>query len=151
MSSAFLTQVTAAFALTLGYASAQASYGNSTTPSSSITFPDPTGVSTQFSTKTYNASLASTRLPNTDYSNEQLAFLWDQVGPVVTGPVTTTVSPTPEPSAYPNPGQALHPYIPSYVSNLSTHDLPTDFTWGVAASAYQIEVRLGSNLEKRSQ
>lgn len=30
-------------------------------------------------TKSFNASAATTGLPNKDYSNERLAFLWNQV------------------------------------------------------------------------
>nr|OQO23441.1 hypothetical protein B0A51_07745 [Rachicladosporium sp. CCFEE 5018] len=117
-------------------------YGNATTSAavnSSITFVNPTGVSTTYSTKSFDPSLASTQLPNDDFSNERLAFLWNQVGPIATGPVTTTVSPTPEPTAYGNPSNGLHPYVPSYVGNLSGEHLPSDFIWGVASSAYQIE------------
>lgn len=122
--------------LILGTALAQ-----SNSSADSISFPDPTGVSTSYSSTTYNASAASTTLANDDFSDERLAFLWNQVGPVETGPVTTTVEPTPEPSVYPNPAGGFHPYIPSYISNLSTHSLPEGFAWGVASSAYQIEVR----------
>jgi len=61
----------------------------------------PTITSAAYSTTTFNYSAASTYLPLTDFSNEQLAFLWDQVGPIEYAEVTTTVSPTPEPSAYP--------------------------------------------------
>jgi hypothetical protein len=39
-----------------------------------------------------------------------LALLWDQIGPISTGPITTTVSPTPEPTAYPRPG-GFHPQV----------------------------------------
>lgn len=117
---------------------ANGQYLNAT--SGALSYPDPTGVSTTYSTKTYNASLASTYLAQTDFSNERLAFLWDQVGPVVTGPITTTVSPTPEPSRYASPG-IFHPYVPSYESNLTNAKLPANFVWGVASSSYQVEVR----------
>jgi hypothetical protein len=105
-----------------------------------ISFPDPTGVSTTYSSTTYNASAATTTLANDDFSDERLAFLWNQVGPVATGPVTETVEPTPEPSAYGNPSGGFHPYIPSYDTNLSAASLPEGFSWGVASSAFQIEV-----------
>lgn len=106
-----------------------------------ISFPDPTGVSTAYSSTTYNISAASTTLANDDYSDERLDFLWKQVGPISTGPVTETAEPTPEPSAYGNPSNGYHPYIPSYAGNLSEALLPEGFAWGVASSAFQIEVR----------
>lgn len=113
-------------------------YANTTTKPT-ISYLDPTGVSTSYATTTYNQSLASTYLPQTDFSNERLALLWDQVGPVVTGPITTTVSPTSEPSKYASPGM-FHPYVPSYESDLANARLPENFIWGVASSAYQVEV-----------
>jgi hypothetical protein len=119
----------------LGYAFAQ-----SGSTAGGISFPDPTGVSTTYSSTTYNASAATTTLANDDFSDERLAFLWNQVGPVATGPVTETVSPTPEPSTYGNPSGGFHPYIPSYDSNLTAASLPEGFSWGVASSAFQIEV-----------
>lgn len=103
--------------------------------SSTITFPS----TTAYSTKSYNFALASTYLPNNDFSNEQLAFLWDQVGIISTGAVHTTVTPTPEPSSFPRPGY-LHPMVPSYISNLSAAELPADFKFGVAGAAFQVEV-----------
>lgn len=107
---------------------------------SGVTFPEPTGVSTTYSSTTYDASAASTTLANDDFSDERLAFLWNQVGPIATGPVTETVEPTPEPSSYGNPSGGFHPYIPSYDTNLSAASLPGGFSWGVASSAFQIEV-----------
>jgi hypothetical protein len=119
----------------LGHAFAQ-----SGSVSGSISFPDPTGVSTTYSSTTYDVSAATTTLANDDYSDERLAFLWNQVGPIATGPVTETVEPTPEPSSYGNPSGGFHPYIPSYETNLSAASLPAGFSWGVASSAFQIEV-----------
>ena len=118
-----------------------AQYGNATASAnaSTISFHDPTGVSTTFATKSFNYSLASTYSVQTDFSNERLAALWQQVGPIAAGPVTTTVSPTPESSPLARPG-VMHPYIPSYEANLSNAKLPENFIWGVASSAYQIEV-----------
>ena len=115
-------------------------HAQSGTSAGGISFPDPTGVSTTYSSTTYNASAATTTLANDDFSDERLAFLWNQVGPVATGPVTETVEPTPEPSAYGNPSGGFHPYISSYDTNLSAASLPEDFSWGVASSAFQIEV-----------
>ena len=105
-----------------------------------VSFPDPTGVSTTYSSNTYDISAATTTLANDDFSDERLAFLWNQVGPVATGPVTDTVEPTPEPSAYGSPSGGFHPYIPTYDTNLSAASLPEGFSWGVASSAFQIEV-----------
>lgn len=121
--------------------SADGQLTNATTTSGSglLTYANPTGVSTTYTTTSYNYSLASTYLPQVDFSDERLAFLWDQVGPVATGSLTTTVSPTPEPSRYASPG-IFHPYVPSYESGLNDAKLPEGFLWGVASSAYQVEV-----------
>jgi beta-glucosidase len=77
--------------------------GNSVT--SSPSYPSPSGYSTQV----YNVSAATTILTY-NYTNEELAMLWNQIGQVAIGPITTTVSPTPEPSAYPRPG-SFHPQV----------------------------------------
>lgn len=71
----------------------------------SVSFPVPSG----YSIKVYNVSAATTTIKY-HYSNEELALLWDQVGPISVGPITTTVSPTPEPSSYPRPGR-YHPQV----------------------------------------
>jgi hypothetical protein len=130
-----------ALAHILDYALAQ-----SGSNSAGISFPDPTGVSTTYSSTTYNASAATTTLANDDFSDERLAFLWNQVGPVATGPLTETVEPTPEPSTYGSPSGGFHPYIPSYDLNLTAASLPEGFSWGVASSAFQIEVKASLNL-----
>lgn len=44
------------------------------------------GVPTGYSTKVYNVSAATTTL-SYNYSNEELALLWDQVGPISVGPI----------------------------------------------------------------
>ena len=113
-----------------------------------VTFPPASG----YSTKVYNVSAAMTTL-SYSYSNEELAMLWNQVGKIAIGPITTTVSPTPEPSAYPRPGP-LHPQVtspgsflasliseqsPTYNANLNAAKLPDNFIWGLASSAYQVE------------
>ncbi|OWP05286.1 hypothetical protein B2J93_8028 [Marssonina coronariae] len=90
-----------------------------------------------YSSKVYNVAAATTTITY-DYSDEQLAMLWNQVGKVKVGPITTTVTPTPEPTAYPRPG-ALHPMVPSYEPSVADAKLPEGFVWGFAASAYQIE------------
>lgn len=94
-----------------------------------------------YMTKIYNASFVPTSTRRNDgFSDDELAFLWHQVGPISVGPVTTTVSPTLEPSAFPQPGSGgLHQFVPSYDANLAGLKLPKGFTWGVASSAYQIE------------
>ncbi|KAK4540488.1 hypothetical protein LTR36_009126 [Oleoguttula mirabilis] len=98
----------------------------------------PTITSASYTTTTFNYSAASTYLPLTDFSNEQLAFLWDQVGPIVTAAINTTVSPTPEPTSYPKPGW-VHPLVPAYVPEVADAVLPDDFLWGVASAAFQVE------------
>ncbi|KAI9647404.1 hypothetical protein NHQ30_003789 [Ciborinia camelliae] len=90
-----------------------------------------------YSTKVYNVSAATTTITY-QYTNEELAMLWNQVGHIAVGPITTTVEPMPEPSSYPRPG-IFHPLIPTYDTFLNNQTLPDDFIWGLAASAYQIE------------
>ncbi|KAL7270308.1 hypothetical protein RUND412_006994 [Rhizina undulata] len=98
-----------------------------------------TGTPTKsYPTVSFNASAGATYITNTDYSNEQLAFLWNQVGPISTHPIiTATVEPTPEPSLA-RPG-FFHPLVSSTFSSLSSLKLPANFAWGFAASAYQFE------------
>ncbi|THV47149.1 hypothetical protein BGAL_0331g00070 [Botrytis galanthina] len=98
----------------------------------------PTATATNtWSTKVYNVSAATTTLTY-EYTNEELAMLWNQVGSIAVGPITTTVEPTPEPSSYPRPG-LFHPLVPTYDTSLNNQSLPDDFIWGLAASSYQIE------------
>ena len=68
-------------------------------------FSQPAG----YETKVYNNSAATTTLAYA-YTDEELAMLWNQVGSIEVGPITTTVSPTPEPSTYPSPG-TFHPLV----------------------------------------
>jgi len=80
--------------------------GNSSAPApTSVTFNSPSG----YATKVYNVTAATTTIKYS-YSNEELALLWDQIGPIKVGPITTTVQPTVEPTAYPRPG-AFHPQV----------------------------------------
>ncbi|MCJ1313189.1 hypothetical protein MMC25_006866 [Agyrium rufum] len=130
--------LTPALLLQLGLRSAQA-----VNPEPTATVKAPAGISFgpapgKYSTASFNAGTYTTFLPNTDFSNEQLNFLWNQIGPVATGPYTSTVKPTPEPSSYPSPG-GLHPLVPSYDTSLANAKLPDNFMWGVASSAYQVE------------
>jgi len=102
--------------------------------------PTPTfSLPSNYTTQSYNASGAAVTFhPNADFSDQALARLWQQVGPIATGQLSTTVSPTPEPSSYARPG-ALHPLIPHYDTTLLGKKFPDNFVWGVSSSAYQIE------------
>jgi hypothetical protein len=103
---------------------------------STISFSLPSG----YSTRSYNNSAQPTAYNRTDFSPNALAALWDQVGPVSTGPVTSTPSPTPEPSVYPQPnGQFFHGLVGSSYSEAKDLKLPAGFQWGFSSSAYQIE------------
>ncbi|EPE27929.1 (Trans)glycosidase [Glarea lozoyensis ATCC 20868] len=106
-----------------------AAWNSSGTP----TFSQPAG----YQTKVYNVSAATTTISYA-YTDEELAMLWNQVGDIEIGPITTTVEPTPEPSAYPSPG-VFHPLVASSDPSLESASLPNDFVWGIAASSYQIE------------
>jgi beta-glucosidase/6-phospho-beta-glucosidase/beta-galactosidase len=110
-----------------------AEYSNSSVPS----FPAPSG----YSTAKYNVSAQPTApVPRTDFSNNALNELWNLVGPVATGPITTTVQSASEATAYPQPDtENYHPLIPSYFPELRDLKLPAGFKWGVSSSAYQIE------------
>jgi beta-glucosidase len=101
-------------------------------PPPSATTSAPSGTD-EYVTISFNSSLASTYLPNDDYSNERLAFLWDQVGPIETAAVTTVVEPTPDPSPFPQPNW-VHPLVPSYNREIEDAVLPDDFLWGVASA-----------------
>lgn len=89
-----------------------AAWQNSTAPSAAPTFAQPSG----YETKVYNVSAATATIKYS-YTNEELAMLWNQVGKIEKGPITTTVIPTPEPSAYPRPG-AFHPLVGLPIPNL---------------------------------
>lgn len=103
---------------------------------SSFTYGTPSG----YSTASFNVSAQPTAFTRTDYSENALQDLWNQVGPIATGPVTTTVSPTPEPTAYPRPdANRFHPLVASNYPELDDLKLPKGFKWGVSSSSYQIE------------
>lgn len=111
---------------------AHAQHSNSLAPS--FTFP------TGYTTSTFNNSVQPTAYTRTDFSPNALASLWDLVGPVVTGPLTTTASPTPEPTAYPQPdGEFYRPLVGSSYPEAKDLKLPAGFKWGFSSSAYQIE------------
>jgi hypothetical protein len=106
------------------------------TPGASGNLSTATATSTvagDYSTVSFNASAAQTYLPNDVYTNEELAFLWDQVGPIEIAKVTTVVEPTPEPSPFPQPNW-VHPLVPSYVQGLENATFGDDFIWGVASA-----------------
>ncbi|KAK8187225.1 WD repeat-containing protein 26 [Phyllosticta capitalensis] len=91
---------------------------------------------------TYNYKNVSSPRPSnpSEYSNEALAVLWDRVGPITEGPVTSVqeAAPGADTETFPQPG-VLHGYVPGYVRSVETAKLPKNFVWGVASSAYQIE------------
>jgi hypothetical protein len=82
---------------------------NSSSSPPSVTYAPVSGYTTQV----YNVSAATTTL-SYNYTDEELAMLWNQVGKIAIGPITTTVSPTAEPSAYPRPG-SMHPQVQSLI------------------------------------
>lgn len=101
-----------------------------------ISFAAPSG----YSTASFNASAQPTAFTRSDFSPNALASLWDLVGPIATGPVVSTVSPTPEPTAYPQPdSQFYHPLVGSAYPETKDLKLPAGFQWGFSSSAYQIE------------
>ncbi|KAH8731743.1 WD repeat-containing protein 26 [Phaeosphaeriaceae sp. PMI808] len=93
-----------------------------------------------YTTRTFNASAQPTPFHRTDFSPNALAALWDQVGPIATGPVTSTIPPTPELSVYPQPdAQYYHALLGSAYPKAKDLKLPANFQWGFSSSAYQIE------------
>lgn len=110
-----------------------------------LSFDTPTG---NYSTREMKkAAVLTTPRPITDFSDEALAVLWQQIGPVVTGPVTQVQTEVPEsavnvqsPFGPQADAWALHPLMPSYLGeNYTNARLPSTFHWGVSSSAYQIE------------
>lgn len=108
-----------------------------TTNGSAPTFTLPSG----YSTATFNVSAQPTAFNRTDFSQNALNDLWYQIGSVATGPVTTTVEPVPEATAYAQPGDpgSLHALVGSRYPELKDLKLPQGFKWGLSSSAYQIE------------
>jgi len=99
------SNVISVFLLLCGIVAGQNGTTVTTSSPVSVTFTP----QSEYSTKVYNVSAATTTLTY-DYSDEELAMLWNQIGKIAVGPITTTVSPTPEPSTYPRPG-AFHPQV----------------------------------------
>ncbi|KAH9887481.1 putative beta-glucosidase 34 [Xylariomycetidae sp. FL2044] len=106
----------------------------SPSPAGTVTFP-PVDEPTQ--TFKLGATPTTTRA-NDDFSDEALGLLWDQVGPIVKGPVNSTVEATPEATSFAQPAFA-HPLVASADQGLADLKLPANFQWGVASSSYQIE------------
>ncbi|XRM47531.1 hypothetical protein ABZX51_010502 [Aspergillus tubingensis] len=81
-------------------------------------------------------SLQSSQTPSADgqYGQSAYAALWANLSYTSAPPITTTVSPTPVPSS-----ELVYP--PTLYNRIDYADLklPSDFIWGVAASAWQIE------------
>ena len=90
---------------------------------------------TSYSAQTPTLTTSVANLP-TDYSEKAWSSLWQQVGPVSTGIINSTVVPTPEPSPVPPP-YGFSSQITT--GNLSGYNLPSDFVWGIASAAYQVE------------
>jgi beta-glucosidase len=129
-----MAQLLALLPLLLSYPTfANAQFSNGST----LSFPSASG----YSTASFNASAQPTApITRTDFSDDALNELWNLVGPVATGPVTTTVEPTPEPTAYAQPnGEHFHPLVSSSFPELRDLKLPAGFKWGLASSSYQIE------------
>jgi beta-glucosidase/6-phospho-beta-glucosidase/beta-galactosidase len=93
-----------------------------------------------YTSSTFNNSAQPTPYTRTDFSPNALASIWDMVGPIATGPVTSTVTPTAEPSVYPQPDpQYYHALVGSGYPEAQGLKLPSNFQWGFSSSAYQIE------------
>ncbi|CAO2647359.1 Nn.00g082810.m01.CDS01 [Neocucurbitaria sp. VM-36] len=101
-----------------------------------VSFTLPSG----YTASSFNASAQPTAYTRTDFSPNALASLWDLVGPVATGVISSTPSPTPEPSSYPQPDpHYYHALVGSAYSESKDLKLPKGFQWGFSSSAYQIE------------
>ncbi|KAK4552104.1 hypothetical protein LTR86_010640 [Recurvomyces mirabilis] len=91
-------------------------------------------------TTSYSLNRASTSAQDGAYGQGAYARLWENISYNTSIPFTTTMSPTPVVSSelvYP---PALYTACPSSAEDcLTCYKLPTDFIWGVAGSAFQIE------------
>ncbi|RAL05962.1 glycoside hydrolase family 1 protein [Aspergillus ibericus CBS 121593] len=83
---------------------------------------------------TYALLPSQTITPDGQYGQSAYAALWANLSYTSAPPFTTTVTPTPVPSS-----ELVYP--PTLYNRIDYADLklPSDFIWGVAASAWQIE------------
>ena len=116
---------------------------------SPLSYPTPfappfTKVSTLLDTNitytTYSLNPEATTTEDGPYGQSAYAALWGSANLSYSDspPFTTTVSPTPIPPSELVLPPAL-PVIPIDTSNTTIMSLPSDFVWGVASSAWQIE------------
>lgn len=103
----------------------------------SLSFTLPSG----YSTATFNSTAQpTTPVERTDFSDDALNSLWNLVGPVEVGPVTATLSSSPEATSYSEPDEdRFHPFVASNYPELRDTKLPAGFKWGLSSSSYQIE------------
>jgi hypothetical protein len=96
----------------------------------------PTGLTTT----TYSLDRNATSLQDGQYGQGAYARLWATLSYNSTLPFTTTASPTPVASSELVFPPALYTACPSAADGcLDCYKLPSDFIWGVAGSAFQIE------------
>ena len=89
---------------------------------------------------TYSLNRAATTLHDGQYGQGAYARLWAPLKYNTTVPFTTTVSPTPVASNELVFPPALYTACPKSTDEcIDCYKLPSDFIWGVAGSAFQIE------------
>ncbi|KAL1962126.1 hypothetical protein VTN77DRAFT_593 [Rasamsonia byssochlamydoides] len=84
---------------------------------------------------TYSFNPRATSTPDGQYGQSAYAALWTNLSFSDSPPFTTTVSPTPVPTSE----LVFPPALPDQSVDQSDLKLPSDFIWGVAGSAWQIE------------
>lgn len=84
---------------------------------------------------TYSLNPQATATPDGQYGQSAYAALWTNLSYSDSPPFTTTVSPTPVPTSE----LVFPPALPDQSTDQSNLTLPSDFIWGVAGSAWQIE------------
>jgi beta-glucosidase len=110
-------------------------------PDTTVSYSNPPG----YSTTSYNAYSQPTNqavkgYPSiNDYSNDALVALWSQVGSVSSPKHTAIAAIEAQDSSFARPDPAFHPLVASHEPNLRREELPKDFMWGLASSAYQVE------------
>ncbi|KAF2484125.1 beta-glucosidase [Neohortaea acidophila] len=88
----------------------------------------------------YSLNRSLTTLQDGEYGQGAYARLWKPLRYNTTVPFTTTVSPTPLASSELRAPPPLYTACPQSADEcLDCYKLPTDFIWGVAGSAFQIE------------